>query len=172
MNADPHPTRFCCRWFGVILVGVLGMLPHPATVAQPTQPSEPFFAEQVAPILEQNCLNCHHPDNDKGDLSLATKEDFDEAGLVGGALGLSEGDSVIRWKSSGDAQERPTALIAGATNAHRMGKPRGTLAPRACAFAITRSRATGLGFPAPLRRRASRFRNGRSPHRSLRHPFT
>ena len=82
MNADPHPTRFCCRWFGVILVGVLGMLPHPATVAQPTQPSEQFFTEQVGPILERNCLNCHHPDNDKGDISLATKEDLTKQGLL------------------------------------------------------------------------------------------
>ena len=103
MNADPHPTCFCCRWFGVILVGVLGMLPHPATIAQPTQPSEQFFTEQVGPILEQNCLNCHHPDNDKGDLSLATKEDLTKQGL------LEEPSVFLRviQSSDGKAPEMP-----------------------------------------------------------------
>ena len=82
MNADPHPTRFCYRWFGVILVGALGMLPHPANIAQPTQPSEKNFVEQVGPSLEQNCQKCHHPDNRKGELTLATKDDLLKQGLL------------------------------------------------------------------------------------------
>ena len=79
------------------------MLPHPATIAQPTQPSEPFFTGQVGPILERNCLNCHHPDNNKGDLSLATKEDLTKQGL------LEEPSVFLRviQSSDGKAPEMP-----------------------------------------------------------------
>jgi len=35
------------------------------------------FARDVAPIFERHCIRCHHPDNAKGDLSLATA-----AGLI------------------------------------------------------------------------------------------
>jgi hypothetical protein len=32
------------------------------------------FVRDVAPILEKNCLRCHHPGNEKGQLSLTTAE--------------------------------------------------------------------------------------------------
>ncbi|HEX6987048.1 MAG TPA: c-type cytochrome domain-containing protein, partial [Planctomycetaceae bacterium] len=40
------------------------------------------FARDVAPIFERRCLRCHRPDNEKGDLSLATAADLTEAGHV------------------------------------------------------------------------------------------
>ena len=40
------------------------------------------FARDVAPILQQHCVRCHTPGNEKGDLSLATADDLQENGFV------------------------------------------------------------------------------------------
>ena len=34
------------------------------------------FKARIAPILEQRCLRCHSPGNNKGEISLATSEDL------------------------------------------------------------------------------------------------
>ncbi len=36
------------------------------------------FGKQIAPILQQHCVRCHSPGNEKGDVSLATLEDLKE----------------------------------------------------------------------------------------------
>ena len=124
MNADPHPTRF-------LLPLVRG---DPGRSLGHAAPSCNHCSADTALRTIFHGTGGPHPGTELPELSPPRQRQgrsfscyqggFDEAGLVGGTLGLSEGDSVIRWKSSGDAQERPTALIAGATNAHRMGKPR------------------------------------------------
>jgi mono/diheme cytochrome c family protein len=43
---------------------------------------EADFARDVAPIFEQHCIRCHHPDNAKGDLSLATAADLTANGYI------------------------------------------------------------------------------------------
>ncbi|TPW00662.1 MAG: hypothetical protein FD125_3004, partial [bacterium] len=42
----------------------------------------PDFAREVAPILEQHCIRCHQPNNQKGELSLATLADLKESGQI------------------------------------------------------------------------------------------
>lgn len=43
------------------------------------------FVEQVVPVIENHCIRCHKPDNAKGKLSLATKEDWLTGGRDGAA---------------------------------------------------------------------------------------
>jgi mono/diheme cytochrome c family protein len=40
------------------------------------------FARDVAPVIEQHCIRCHKPGNEKGDLSLATIEDLTADGYL------------------------------------------------------------------------------------------
>lgn len=66
-----------------------GLLASPALLANAT-------FDSVRPILEQNCLECHHAEEGKGGLKLHTKEDF----LLGGDEELafdpdSPGDSEL-----------------------------------------------------------------------------
>ena len=49
-----------------------------AFLAKTHATDEIIFSESIAPILEQNCIRCHYPGLEKGDVSLATREDLDE----------------------------------------------------------------------------------------------
>jgi mono/diheme cytochrome c family protein len=40
------------------------------------------FARDIVPLIEQHCIRCHKPGNEKGDLSLATSEDLTANGYV------------------------------------------------------------------------------------------
>ncbi|QGJ72207.1 Planctomycete cytochrome C [Planctomycetales bacterium 10988] len=40
------------------------------------------FQQEIAPILEQHCIRCHTPGNNKGDLSLATIDNLEENGYL------------------------------------------------------------------------------------------
>jgi hypothetical protein len=40
------------------------------------------FSKDLAPILEQNCLRCHYPGNEKGGISLATADSLRESEYV------------------------------------------------------------------------------------------
>ncbi|MBY0522039.1 MAG: DUF1553 domain-containing protein [Gemmataceae bacterium] len=59
-----------------IALAVWLALPGALTAAPPN------FAKEVAPILEQHCIRCHHPGNRKGELSLTTMSDLKESGQV------------------------------------------------------------------------------------------
>ena len=65
-------------WWSVACVAVwVGLASGSARSADPVE-----FARDVAPIIEQHCIRCHKPGNEKGDLSLATIEDLTADGYV------------------------------------------------------------------------------------------
>jgi hypothetical protein len=53
---------------------------QPGAVAWPVEPID--FSRTIAPILEQHCVRCHSPVNEKGDISLATIDDLRDNGYV------------------------------------------------------------------------------------------
>ena len=50
-----------------------------------THAADDLFEQEVAPLLQKNCLNCHNSEDKKSGLSLETRE----AALAGGDLGAS-----------------------------------------------------------------------------------
>ena len=56
---------------------------QPVAAQSATETKKIEFATQVRPILEQNCLSCHSPDEAQGGLNLATLQ----AAMVGGDSG-------------------------------------------------------------------------------------
>lgn len=79
-----------------------------AFAAEKTNPSTELFQSKVAPILEQHCVRCHYPGNEKGDVSLTTPEHLRE----GGYLTLRNGDQsylldLIQPSLNGEAPEMP-----------------------------------------------------------------
>ena len=65
-------------WRSVACVAAwVGLASGSARSADPVE-----FARDVAPIIEQHCIRCHKPGNEKGDLSLATIEDLTADGYV------------------------------------------------------------------------------------------
>jgi mono/diheme cytochrome c family protein len=66
-------TRVVATLFWAVFV-LAGMTQSPVSaVGEPVD-----FAKEIAPILERNCIRCHVPGNEKGDLSLATFADLAE----------------------------------------------------------------------------------------------
>lgn len=59
---------FCLAWLCLFAPAVL----H----AEEESAKSVDFASQVAPLLEQRCIRCHMPGNEKGDVSLATMADL------------------------------------------------------------------------------------------------
>jgi hypothetical protein len=47
-----------------------------ATAARGDQAANVDFAVQIAPIIQEHCIRCHKPGNEKGDISLATMADL------------------------------------------------------------------------------------------------
>ena len=62
------------------------------------------FVENVAPILEQHCLQCHSPGISKGEVSLATAESVIDSGLV---VPGSPGDSLLLEVITAHEDNRP-----------------------------------------------------------------
>ena len=91
----PTPARWA---WGVFALACL--------VASPCSAAE--FEKQVAPILQEHCLQCHQPGNRKGELSLATAADLKVDGhVVPGKPGESRLFQVITPASPGQKPEMP-----------------------------------------------------------------
>lgn len=73
-----------------------------------TEAAEPplSFERDIAPIFEQHCLRCHSPNNQKGDLSLATAADLQESGYV--IAGDPAGSYLLELVTS--SQGKPPAM--------------------------------------------------------------
>ncbi len=65
-----------CRIIGSVLC--LAVLLLPASVVT----ADDLFHEQVAPLLERKCLNCHNDQDRKGQFSLQTREQLADSGFV------------------------------------------------------------------------------------------
>lgn len=72
---------FC---IGVVLMGVIGMLPMQA--APPASTGNDLFETQVRPLLAQRCLNCHSGASARGGLALDSKAGWQKGGASGPAL--------------------------------------------------------------------------------------
>jgi len=59
---------------------------------------DPFFAEKVQPVLEANCVGCHHPEKTKGDLLMHTQEGLLKGGESGAAVvpGKPDESAIIK----------------------------------------------------------------------------
>jgi len=79
------------------------------------------FSQDIAPIIEQHCIQCHQPLNNKGDLSLATFEDLsdneyvisgkaDESYLVE-VITSSEGEPPLMPKKGEPLSDKQIDLI-------------------------------------------------------------
>lgn len=82
-------THMVCR-YRIFLLGVLGMICGASASVSAADGS--FFADQVLPLLETHCLDCHSEDAGEGDLRL----DSPQAALRGGNSGeplIVPGDS-------------------------------------------------------------------------------
>src|SRR6476646_8610252 len=66
------------RWIGIILSGLLGTV---ARAAATTSPGEEF-ANEIRPVLEKHCYECHNSEKHKGDLNLAAFETYDDVVAV------------------------------------------------------------------------------------------
>lgn len=73
-----------------------------------SQGAEEFFRDQVAPILEKNCLNCHAGDVPKGHLSLETSALANQGGDTGPAFEPGKPDDSFLLKLvSGEKPKMP-----------------------------------------------------------------
>src|SRR5262245_3824666 len=64
-----------------------------------------FFETQVRPILEKNCLACHGPDKQKGNLRLDARDAVLKGGDSGPAVDLKNSDASLLLKAVGYQHE-------------------------------------------------------------------
>ncbi len=86
----------------------LGLLSSSVVAADPVAPVKPAFQEDVAPIFERHCVQCHNDEDQKGGLSLATRQ----AARRGGDSGISlvptkPSASLLLQNVEGDKPEMP-----------------------------------------------------------------
>ncbi|MCG6158299.1 DUF1553 domain-containing protein [Rubinisphaera margarita] len=62
----------------VLLVGVVTAVSSTASAAD----TPVNFRHDIVPLLEQHCIRCHSPGNEKGEISLATISDLSESGYL------------------------------------------------------------------------------------------
>lgn len=77
-------------------------------LCQSAEPEGIDFRSQVAPIFEQHCIRCHHADDARGDISLATVKDLRDGGyVVSGKSGESELLDLITPSQTGKRPRMP-----------------------------------------------------------------
>jgi hypothetical protein len=103
---QPPPTVATSRWRLIQAVMLMALcLGKPATGQQ----SEPIdFIRQVAPILQQRCLNCHGVSKAEGGLRLhnatATRRGGDSGAVL--VVGKSDQSELLRRLKTNDVEER------------------------------------------------------------------
>ncbi len=92
---------------GLIVQGSFNDVPARATVIDVQTKAEVSFSEQIAPIFEARCTECHNADNPELGLNLATYE----GAMVGSDYGTviepgnPDGSLILDMISSGDMPE-------------------------------------------------------------------
>ena len=73
---------------------------HPANCprSQPTLIREVSYSKDIQPIFDMYCVNCHGPDRQAGGLSLASRDEFMQMGIIEAG---SYDDSKFRRKLMG-----------------------------------------------------------------------
>jgi len=87
------------------LLMLLGALIASLGESAPVAAADVDFAKHVAPIIEQHCIRCHKPGNEKGDVSLATLADLSSAEYV--SAGSPDESYLIELVTPPAASERP-----------------------------------------------------------------
>ncbi|HVX15407.1 MAG TPA: PSD1 and planctomycete cytochrome C domain-containing protein [Pirellulales bacterium] len=91
-----------------LLIGSLVLLAGSRCVAAGATADEAFFREEVAPILEANCLRCHHDGEAKGGLALTSRETIRVGGESGPPVIAGKPDeSLLFTYVSGERPEMP-----------------------------------------------------------------
>ncbi len=92
---------------GLIVQGSFTYAPALATVIEVQTTAEVSFSEQIAPIFEARCTECHNADNPELGLNLATYE----GAMVGSDYGTviepgnPDGSLILDMIASGDMPE-------------------------------------------------------------------
>ena len=103
---SPMPTTTANRWQSILAVMLMALLLGKPAAGQQSKAVD--FVRQVAPILQQRCLNCHGASKAEGGLRLhdaaATRRGGDSgAVLVPGKSGQSERFTSFITKSPAKA---------------------------------------------------------------------
>lgn len=100
------PTTIANRWQPILAVMLMVLLLGKPAAGQPTKAVD--FVRQVAPILQQRCLNCHGTSKAEGGLRLhdaaATKRGGDSGPVL--VPGKSDQSELLRRLKTADVQER------------------------------------------------------------------
>jgi len=80
---------------------LLGLLLANAAQAQ----EKVTYNDQVLPLIEQHCANCHNPDKKKGDLVLTSYNALLKGGGSGAIVAAGSPDSSKLWKAITHAEE-------------------------------------------------------------------
>lgn len=73
--------------------------------------AEDLFLDKLVPIIENNCIRCHHPDHAEGKLSLATKADWLKGGREGAVAVPHQAEtSLITYVITPEDQNTPPEM--------------------------------------------------------------
>jgi mono/diheme cytochrome c family protein len=86
--------------FGARLVGVLL-----ASISAAWAQEKVTYNDQLLPLIEQHCGNCHNPDKKKGDLVLTSYNALLKGGGSGAIVAAGSPDSSKLWKAITHAEE-------------------------------------------------------------------